>query len=194
MHTLAGVSSVEQTIRRSRFVTHAGPVPSEAATLEFYERVADPAATHNCWAWRCDLRTRSNDDGEPSGTAGRPILGVIEGRELDRVMVVVTRYYGGIKLGVGGLKRAYSGGAARCLDGARLVPLVRRQARVLEADFEFADAIHQLLERFDVRKTGERFEAAGLRLRVEVPSHEIGAFERALRDLSRGQARLRHPR
>ena len=63
----------------------------------------DPQATHNCWAWRINFQVRSSDDGEPSGTAGRPMLNVIERRQLENVMVVVTRYFGGIKLGVGGL-------------------------------------------------------------------------------------------
>ena len=100
MHTLAAPCQFEETIRNSRFLAQAAPVASQADTLAFYESVADPAATHNCWAWRVELSGRSNDDGEPSGTAGRPILNVIEGRELDGVMVVVTRWYGGIKLGV----------------------------------------------------------------------------------------------
>src|SRR3546814_18000784 len=74
-----------------------------------------PDATHNCWAWRIGDDYRSNDDGEPAGTAGRPILAAIDGQGMDRVVVVVTRWFGGIKLGAGGLVRAYGGTAAECL-------------------------------------------------------------------------------
>jgi len=68
----------------------------------------DADATHNCWAWRYGTHSRSSDDGEPAGTAGRPILAAIDGQGLDRLLVVVTRWYGGIKLGAGGLVRAKS--------------------------------------------------------------------------------------
>ena len=71
MKQLAAPCHYEETIKKSRFVVHAAPVNSQAETLEFYESVADPGATHNCWAWRLDYVHRSNDDGEPSGSAGR---------------------------------------------------------------------------------------------------------------------------
>ncbi len=103
MKTLAAACRYEETIRKSRFIAHAAPVKTQADTLSFYESVADPRATHNCWAWRIDHVYRFNDDGEPSGSAGRPILSVLEGRALEHIMIVVTRYFGGIKLGIGGL-------------------------------------------------------------------------------------------
>ncbi len=187
---LLGPAQFEATIKRSRFVAHAGPVQSEADTLAFFERVADPAATHNCWAWRLDLRYRFNDDGEPSGTAGRPLLAVLEGRDLDGVMVVVTRYYGGIKLGVGGLVRAYSGTAARCLDQARTAPRVRWLACELVADFSLVDPLHQLLERHGAAKRDERFDERGVTLDVRVPQDRLEAMKSELEDISRGQARL----
>ncbi len=180
----------EETIRRSRFVAHAGPVASEAETLAFHESVADPAATHNCWAWRVDGRYRFNDDGEPGGTAGRPILAVLEGRDLDNVMVVVTRYYGGIKLGAGGLVRAYGGTAAKCLDRARTarhVPMMRCE---LEMTFADSDAVHQLLERHGALKQEESFRASGVTLQLEVPRDAVEALRRDVEGVSRGAAKL----
>ena len=106
MLTLKSPATFEDTIKKSRFIGHAAAVTSQAESLDFYESVIDPQATHNCWAWRIDFQVRSSDDGEPSGTAGRPMLNVIERRQLENVMVIVTRYYGGIKLGAGGLVRA----------------------------------------------------------------------------------------
>jgi len=123
MRTLTVPASFEVNIKRSRFIAHASRVDSQADTLEFYESVADPTATHNCWAWRLDYQYRFNDDGEPASTAGRPILSAIEGKGLDNVMVVVIRYFGGIKLGVGGLIRAYSGSTSKCLDQANIIEI-----------------------------------------------------------------------
>ncbi len=88
------------------------------------QQISNTTATHNCWAYRIGQDYRFNDDGEPGGTAGRPILQAIEGQGVDRVVVVVTRWYGGIKLGAGGLARAYGGTAAECLRLAERTPLV----------------------------------------------------------------------
>lgn len=191
MRTLVAPCSFEESIKRSRFVTHAAPAKSQAETLEFYEAVADPSATHNCWAWSVDGVYRFNDDGEPGGTAGRPILSVIEGRALDQVMVVVTRYFGGIKLGVGGLVRAYSGGAAKCLDGGRLVTLQKRLQCSLEADFAMADSVHRLLDRFEAEKLNESWAGEGLEMQLEVNESEFGALRDALSEVSRGAINLR---
>lgn len=180
----------EDTIKRSRFIAQAGPVSSEADTLAFYESVADPSATHNCWAWRLDGRHRFNDDGEPGGTAGRPILGVLEGRALDGVMVVVTRHYGGVKLGVGGLVRAYGGTAARCLDRGQTRERVRRLRCELVADFALAGVVHQLLDSHGARKLGEAFDERGMVLDLEVPQGAVEALRKDLESASRGQARL----
>lgn len=99
---------------RARGQTLALCSPRAAATeprgrTPFLQAVQDLQATHNCWAYKVGAQYRFSDDGEPAGTAGRPILSAIEAQHLDRVMVVVTRYFGGIKLGVGGLVRAYGG-------------------------------------------------------------------------------------
>ncbi len=190
MFTLAGPARHEETIRRSRFVAHAGPVGSQAASLAFFESVADPQATHNCWAWRIDLQYRFNDEGEPSGTAGRPILSSIEGRDLDRVMVVVTRYYGGIKLGVGGLVRAYGGCASKVLDRARIVEMAPTSEYRLSADFALEAGIHRLLERFEIAKLAESYDGEGLRISLQVGDRVVEPFRQALADLSRGRARL----
>ena len=137
MLTLKDPASFEETIKKSRFIAHAACVTSQAESLDFYESVIDPQATHNCWAWRVNFQVRSSDDGEPSGTAGRPMLNVIERRNLENVMVVVTRYFGGIKLGVGGLVRAYSGSTAKCLDRAGIVELFPMSEFTIKAAFEW---------------------------------------------------------
>ena len=180
----------EETIRKSRFVAHAAPIAREADTLAFYQRVADVRATHNCWAWRLDGRHRFNDDGEPGGTAGRPILAQLEGRDLGGVMVVVTRYYGGIKLGAGGLVRAYGGTAAKCLDRGETEIIVPRVTCELSLDFSDAGPVHQLLERHATQKTGERFTDHGVVLTVSAPRDRLAALREDLDRLTRGSGRL----
>ena len=113
--TLSAVVTSSLEIKHSRFITHAAAVETPEQALAFIARVSNRDATHNCWAYRIGAEYRSSDDGEPSGTAGRPILAAIEGQGYDQVVAVVTRWYGGIKLGAGGLVRAYGGAAAECL-------------------------------------------------------------------------------
>jgi uncharacterized YigZ family protein len=187
MLTLKDPASFEETIKKSRFLTHAARVTSQAESLDFYESVIDPQATHNCWAWRVNFQVRSSDDGEPSGTAGRPMLNVIERRQLENVMVVVTRYFGGIKLGVGGLVRAYSGSTAKCLDRAGTVELFPMSEYTIKAGFEWASSVHGLLNRFSAEKLEESYDNDGLILKIRCREAYFGKLSSGLRDASRGQ-------
>lgn len=190
-HTLAGPATFELEAKRSRFLARAAPVESPEAALAFLHEVADPQATHNCWAYRIGADYRSSDDGEPGGSAGRPILAAIEGQGVDQVMVVVTRWYGGTNLGVGGLVRAYGGAAAECLRTAARRELVPWVEADLACGFELANAVHGLLAEFGGEKLDEAFDEAGLRLRVRLPDYTIDPLARRLRDISRGAASLR---
>jgi uncharacterized YigZ family protein len=190
MLTLESPVSFEETIKKSRFVGHAARVTSQAESLDFYESVADTQATHNCWAWRIQFQVRSSDDGEPSGTAGRPILNVIERRELENVMIVVTRYFGGIKLGVGGLVRAYSGTAAKCLDRAVITELFPMAEYTIRAGFEWASSLHGLLEQFSADKMEERYDNEGLILKIRCREANYGKLAASLRDTCRGQVSI----
>ncbi len=116
----------ETTIKKSRFISRVYHVEDEAEAEAILAAVRKEhyKATHACSAYilaTTPLRQKASDDGEPSGTAGKPILEVIARRELKNVLVVVIRYFGGVKLGAGGLIRAYSGGAADVLDAAQIV-------------------------------------------------------------------------
>jgi uncharacterized YigZ family protein len=190
MKTIATPVSIETTIKRSRFVAHAARVDVQADTLEFFESVADPAATHNCWAWLLDHQYRFNDDGEPASTAGRPILAAIEGKGLDHVMVVVTRYFGGIKLGVGGLVRAYGGSAAKCLDQAEFIEVLPTVERTITAGFEWTGQVYAALESCSAVKLDERFRDDGVHIRVRLPQDELSRLKSILRDSTRGEARI----
>ena len=188
MLTLAAAVSEEFEIRHSRFIAHAAPVADLAATLAFYQAVSDPDASHNCWAWRLDSGYRFNDDGEPASSAGKPILAAIEGKQLHRVMVVVTRHFGGIKLGVGGLIRAYGGSAAKCLDQGRLVEIHPTCLCRIQAGFEWTGPVHAVLEACAATRQAEAFNPQGLTLTVEVRLDRLRQLDTDLRNATRGSA------
>lgn len=190
MLTLKNSARFEEQIKKSRFIGHAARVTSQAESLEFYQSVAVPEASHNCWAWRINFQVRSSDDGEPSGTAGRPILNVIERRQLENTMVVVTRYFGGIKLGVGGLVRAYSGTTAKCLDSAGVIELFPLADYVIKAGFEWTASVHGLLDQFSAEKLEDNYDDKGLVLKIRCREVDFGKLSSALRDACRGQVQI----
>ncbi len=174
-------------MRKSRFLALAGPVDTPEQALGFIERHRVPEATHNCWAYRIGQQYRFHDDGEPGGTAGRPILQAIEGQDVDGVVVLVVRWFGGIKLGAGGLVRAYGGAAAQCLR------LADKALRVPQAELHCACAFGDmalLQSRFaasGVQVTDEQFTDTGVRWRLRLPADAAPAFVALVRDLTRGQ-------
>ena len=190
LDTLAAPVQRLAEVRKSRFLARAAPIDSELAAMQLLRDVHDASASHHCWAWRLGEAYRSSDDGEPGGSAGRPILAAIDGQGYDRVMVVVVRWFGGVKLGVGGLVRAYGGVAAECLRTAARVPLVRTIEADLACAFALSGGVHALLPAVAATKLGESFQADGLRLRLRLPASMVGELERRLRDLSRGAAVL----
>ena len=191
MHTLAGPASIEIEIKRSRFIAHAARIDCLAETLEFYESVADQSATHNCWAWRLEHQYRFNDDGEPASTAGKPILSAIDGKGLDHIMVVVTRHYGGIKLGVGGLVRAYSGSAARCIDQAGILKVHARIECSVQAGFGWTGQVYSALGACNAQKLGERYNDSGIEIRVDIEKARYEQLKSLLRDTTRGEVTVR---
>ncbi len=189
MFTLERVETAGQEVKKSRFRAVAGPVSSEQEARDFVLRHAEPAANHNCWAWRVGQNYRFSDDGEPSGTAGKPILQVIDGQALDRVAVVVTRWFGGILLGSGGLVRAYGGTAALCLKVAVKVPLVATvKARVGCAFGDLATVKARLSAMPDVTIDETHFVDTGADLVLSLPEADAEAILRQVADLTSGRA------
>ena len=154
-------------------------------------RARHPDATHNCWAYRIGAELRFSDDGEPGGTAGRPMLEVLQKRDLDFVLAVVTRYYGGTKLGAGGLVRAYSGGLAKALDEAGVLEVRQTVTRTVAAPFSDLDAVHRLLDGWPGLRKGEAdYTAEGLSLPVTFFADDETALGDALTETTRGAAAL----
>ena len=190
LDTLAAPAQHSLEVKHSRFLAHAAPIASPEAASAFLREVAVPEATHNCWAWRLGGDYRSSDDGEPAGTAGRPILAAIDGQGYDRVVVVVTRWYGGIKLGAGGLVRAYGGAAAECLRLGERLPLVETVTLAVHVAFEDVSLLHHLLPAFSAVKQAESFDATGARIEFDLPADQAGALKIRLRDATRDRARF----
>lgn len=189
--TLAAPADYREEIRKSRFLAQAAAVASAEEAQAFIARISDPAATHNCWAWKIGNQYRFNDDGEPGGTAGRPILAAIEGQGFDQVAVVVTRWYGGIQLGTGGLARAYGGSAAKCLQGGVAVELVQRTRCACHCGFAELTLLKSRLADFEALIETETFGADGARLTLALPERHVAGLERLLADISRGREQLR---
>lgn len=190
LHTLVAPAAHAIEVKHSRFLAQAGPAASPEAALAWLSANSDRDATHNCWAYRIGAQYRSSDDGEPAGTAGRPILAAIDGQGLDQVAVVVTRWYGGINLGAGGLVRAYGGAAAECLRRAQRRPLIVVGEVQLSCPFADSGEVHAALAAFNAEKKEESFDAEGVRFTLIVSLDRIDALKARLRDATRNRVRF----
>jgi uncharacterized YigZ family protein len=162
------------------------PARGEAAAQERLEEVrrSYPDATHHCWAWRLGARgdERSSDDGEPAGTAGAPMLQVLRGADLSDVLAVVVRWYGGVKLGKGGLARAYAEATRLALDGLPTVLRVPTEEVRLELPYDRLGAVKRLVNPPAVELAGETYGAA-VELLLSVHRHRLRELEESLAEL-----------
>jgi len=148
-HSIAKVAEVEVDIKRSIFIAVASPVDDEAAAISFIEQIKEKhkRATHNVFAYLINEQVmRYSDDGEPAGTAGMPVLEVLKKLNLERTAVVVTRYFGGIKLGAGGLVRAYSDAAKKAIDRAGIVEKRLHQEHFIQVAYQLFGPVKRELE------------------------------------------------
>ncbi|MFN7125580.1 MAG: IMPACT family protein [Allorhizobium sp.] len=192
-HTLVAPVEFVQDIKKSRFIGKATPIASEDEAKAFLASVSDPAANHNCWAWRIGQAYRFSDDGEPSGTAGKPILQAIDGQDLDGVMVVVTRFFGGILLGSGGLVRAYGGTAAQMLRAAEKREIIPLVSGVCAVGFSDLALVKSRLTAIPHLVLSESFTAEGVDLTVTLREGDEDQAIRLVRDLTSGRSNLIFP-
>jgi len=190
LFTLAGPARYVEEIRKSRFLTLAAPVASPEAALAFFASVSDPTATHNCWAYRIGQTYRFNDDGEPGGTAGRPMLQAIDGQQCDRVAVLCIRWYGGINLGTGGLARAYGGGAAQCLRLAERLPIIDTVAARFHCSFSEWPVLRARVAALDAIFRDPAFQSDGVDVTVDIPRIRVDELRTLVSDISRGRAEV----
>lgn len=180
--TAAGPVDAEIVINKSRFLAALRPVSTREAALAALDaiRAAHPGAHHHCYAYLIGSpasgHAAMSDDGEPSGTAGRPIFSVIGHKGVGDVLVVVTRYFGGIKLGAGGLVRAYSGAAEAVLSAMVVVEQVFETRMTLFLDFAQEQMIRHWCEVNAARLESIDYSAAdgaAVRAAVAVPDHAV---------------------
>ncbi|HSG40117.1 MAG TPA: YigZ family protein [Thermoanaerobaculia bacterium] len=181
-----GEARAEIREKGSRFLAVAGPAADEAAARDLLAGLERelPGATHYCWAWRLGepARERSADAGEPAGTAGMPILQVLRGAGLSDVMAVVVRWFGGTKLGKGGLARAYAAAAREALQALPVVSRVPTAKLALEVPYDKVGAVKRLIRPPEVELETEEYGAAA-RLVLVVHEERREALLEALADL-----------
>ncbi|WP_312048652.1 IMPACT family protein [Acinetobacter courvalinii] len=187
--TIASTVTFEEDIKKSRFQAIAAVVENEQQVKDFLEQYKDTSTTHQCWAWKIGHHVRFNDDGEPSGTAGRPILATIEGNELTNVIVLVNRWYGGIKLGTGGLVRAYGGCAGQCLLLAEKIELIEKKEIRFACLFnEWAIMQYELMQQ--QIEYQEAYTGTGVTVQARLQVHQLEPLRLKLQDVTRGREQL----
>ncbi|KAB0654943.1 YigZ family protein [Acinetobacter bohemicus] len=188
--TIASQVTFEEEIKKSRFQAIAVPVVNEQDVKDFLEISKDISTTHQCWAWKIGNNVRFNDDGEPSGTAGRPILATIEGNELSNILVLVNRWYGGVKLGTGGLVRAYGGCAGQCLLLAEKIELIEKKKVSFSCQFNewaiFQYELNQQQIEFQ-----QDYTATGVDVIALLQIHQIEPLSLKIQDVTRGREQLK---
>lgn len=194
--TVSGPARAEIEVKRSRFICDLARAVSEDEARAFIEQVRAGSrdARHHCTAFILgpDGSTqRSNDDGEPSGTAGAPMLEVLRGRGLRDVVAVVTRWFGGTLLGTGGLIRAYGDAVQAGVDAARLVRRERRAVRRLTVSHAVAPRLEHALRGLpDVTVTGVAYAGRDVTLTLGIDPAAVEAVRGLVADLSSGGAQL----
>ena len=188
--TIATPVSFEEEIKKSRFQAIAVPVENEQAVKDFLETHKDITTTHQCWAWKIGHHVRFNDDGEPSGTAGRPILATIEGNDLTNILVLVNRWYGGIKLGTGGLVRAYGGCAGQCLLLAEKIELIEKKKVSFACQFNEWSIFQYELNQQHV-EFKEDYTSTGVQVEALLQIHQIEPLSLKIQDVTRGREQLK---
>ncbi|MFF2632385.1 IMPACT family protein [Microbacterium sp. NPDC058021] len=187
--TLAGPVHSELVIKKSRFLGCVEPVSGrEQAVARVQELWAEhPDARHVCWALMAGGHSAANDDGEPSGTAGRPMLDVLRHQELEGVLATVVRYFGGVKLGAGGLVRAYTDAVAQALLGAERVPLLRVQTLRVSIPYAFEGVVRRELDALGAELEDVR-HGLDVQLTLQVAEDRVAALVPRIDDATQGRA------
>ncbi len=178
----------EQTLKKSRFIGCVEPVAGRAEALARVAqlRAEHPGATHVCWALMAGGHSAANDDGEPGGTAGRPMLEVLRHQDLEGVLATVVRYYGGTPLGAGGLVRAYTDSVAQALLGADKVPVIRWQLLRCELPYALEGWLRRELDGFGAT-LAEVQHGDGVDATLRVPEARAAALVARINDAGQGR-------
>ncbi|MEE9553422.1 MAG: YigZ family protein [candidate division Zixibacteria bacterium] len=183
---------LEDKIKGSRFIGTAAPAETIEEAAKFIDEIKKEFhdATHNCWAWKVGIgknqKYRYNDNGEPSGTAGQPILKAIDSTRISNVCVVVTRYFGGVKLGTGGLMRAYGQTAQSLLRSGTAVKKFAVKSVAFKIGFDFVNVIHLIIKNFSA-ETEDSHYGEQITFKVNVRASKLTNFKNKLVEATNGQ-------
>ena len=208
LHSIASPVEFNQVITKSKFITRVSPSVNAEEATKFIEKVRreDSKADHHCYAYAIntgingEVQTRCSDDGEPAGTAGRPMLAAITGDGFTNCVAIVSRVYGGVNLGKGGLSRAYGGGVKEALKLAKLVPLVEMYELEIKIPINLSqNLIYQVLsnmppdiqQQCETKQLKSSSDGKYIISIWNVPLNQRHEFESKLHEISKGLAVLR---
>lgn len=180
--------------KRSRFLAFIWPVTSKEEGFAHFQAIKaqHPDARHHCWAYLIGdpeqaLAAGFHDDGEPGGTAGKPMLNVLMQRKVGNVFAVVVRYFGGIKLGAGGLTRAYGQAVSRALDAAELRWIVATELLQIEVGFSLEQKIRNVLQQQNISVVDVRYTVSSVQICCECPTDRVGEIKGVVQELASGK-------
>ena len=190
------IYTVEEVIKRSRFITTAAHAPDADAANAFVDSVRElfPDATHHCWAFVAGppgstAHIGMSDDGEPHGTAGRPMLSVLLHSEVGEIVTVCARYFGGVKLGTGGLSRAYAGGVKLLLQTLPTESKIKRVRITVRVAYPHVENLQRLLEDLEALVEHEDY-GEEVRYQIAVPATTLETLREQLAQLTSGEGVL----
>lgn len=191
-HIPAAPLRVEQEIKRSKFITTIERVDSRLEAKAFIEKIKAefPDANHNCWAYlignpASTSELGQSDDGEPQGTAGKPMLNVLQHKDIGNLAVVVTRYFGGIKLGTGGLVRAYSSSVQQGIDALELKRFEQLETLLIQVAYAFESSVRSLLSQHNIPVLNATYSDAAA-LQIRLTASQVDQIKEKLVDMTNG--------
>jgi uncharacterized YigZ family protein len=182
----ASTTNTEIKVKGSKFISAVFPVSSKEEAETVYADIKKKYydATHNCFAYRINANNfRYSDDGEPNGTAGKPILQIIDNKGMNEILCVVTRYFGGTKLGVGGLMRAYSDSAKLAIDQVEIKKKIRSRRIKISLNYDLENSVRKLLNTYN-GKLEESNYSEHINMNILIPESKAAAFEREIIEMS----------
>ncbi len=194
--TLKGLGSARLVVKRSVFIGYSSPANTEDEARAFIKKVKEHHndATHNVSAYLINdgknFAVRYDDDGEPKGSAGKPILKVLQNRELSNVVVVVTRYFGGIKLGYGGLVKAYGDAASLAIDDAGIAEIYETERFEVTFPYSLFHTVKETVENAGGRVVGKEYSQT-VKFTVETRKGKAEPLMELITEKTKGRARLR---
>jgi uncharacterized YigZ family protein len=191
-NTINAPAFFELIIKKSRFIAYVEPCNNKQHAKEIIERLEKqyPDARHICYSFITQFDTSMNDDGEPSGTAGKPIYNVLQHKGLMGVIAVVVRYFGGIKLGAGGLTRAYGNAVSQALDLTEIITPINKTSFTLAMPFELENKVRHLNMHFEA-DISEIHYSSQIDMRVEVIDENKSDWQAALQEQSSGKITIK---